>query len=633
MKATKSRLAGVLLLAAVLAAAALAQTTPVSRVEQINRLIRENNLGEAETLAQQWIDVEPIPYAWYTLGTVLFAEKKYIEAYSSLQRALQGPSLEVNALAKIHEMLGYIDWQFKHYDRALTWLKDGTLLPGIPPETRQRLDDMHRKVLNEKGFTTWLRRDTPAIVFFYPPGPDTLAAIPGVMQDYSAIAEKFIQEFQVPATPKIQFYYYGNEDFFHQIYPEQAHSFIYLTEQGIHGFPEWRLKHEFYHLLIYRIRNGNYPSFFISEGFAEYLRRRDAGESVHDGAAAMLATRGLPPFSQIDQLDVYENDVPWAWDLVASFTGFLVERHGMDKYLQFWKSAKGLSTDCPAIYGTSFEALYRQWTEALRARPLPAEVRWQPFEEELMTPGLYADALAELERHPPTDSLGHFQLARVLTRLGRFPEALAAIRPLIDGANTPVDFTPATRGAALLLAGQLLDLAGERATALTCYQNVVALADAPAAARDAATLGLKIPCRPVDFPPAAAPDSVRRAEHWTRYRIRTGLSSADLLAAVTNKLAPDKLIRLFRDLDTPLQPRARWLKEVTHYPRSLERPEKFLPAWDEYSSGPVDLNPAREVLRQDLAGFVPERCLDKIRAAGISIVDIGECLELGRQAD
>jgi tetratricopeptide (TPR) repeat protein len=241
MKATKSRLAGVLLLAAVLAAAALAQTTPVSRVEQINRLIRENNLGEAETLAQQWIDVEPIPYAWYTLGTVLFAEKKYIEAYSSLQRALQGPSLEVNALAKIHEMLGYIDWQFKHYDRALTWLKDGTLLPGIPPETRQRLDDMHRKVLNEKGFTTWLRRDTPAIVFFYPPGPDTLAAIPGVMQDYSAIAEKFIQEFQVPATPKIQFYYYGNEDFFHQIYPEQAHSFIYLTEQGIHGFPERQL--------------------------------------------------------------------------------------------------------------------------------------------------------------------------------------------------------------------------------------------------------------------------------------------------------------------------------------------------------------------------------------------------------
>lgn len=455
--------AALLIAAALLAPARAAES---DRAQRIDRLIRQNQLAEAEALAQQWVEVEPSFRALSTLGTVLFLEKKSLLAYSTLEKALQGPPRDPLITARIHEMLGRIDWELKNYDQALTWLKDALLLPGLPDDTRRRLEEAHRQVLVDKGFTTWLRRSTPAIEFYYPPDPGTLAAIDGVVKEYTAVVDNFVKAFPVPTTPKIQFYYYGDSEFFHQIYPDQAHSFIYLIEQGIHGFPEPRLKHEFYHLLIYRIRNGNYPSYFISEGFAEYLRRHDAGEPLHDAAAAMLLTRGLPAFPLINQRDVYENDVPWAWDLVASFTGFLVERYGMEKYLAFWNSAKGLSKDCPALFDVLFEDLYRQWIDFLRARPLPPDTRWRPLEEELLDPGLYADALTQLDRFSPADRWVAYLRTRALAGLGRYPEALAAVRRLGDGPVAGEGFPPAARAQALLLAGRLHDIAGERAVAL-----------------------------------------------------------------------------------------------------------------------------------------------------------------------
>jgi tetratricopeptide (TPR) repeat protein len=626
MDRVKHWLPAALLLAALSLAPARAAESG-DRNQRIDQLIRQNQLAEAEALAQQWVELEPVPRAWYTLGTILFLEKKYIEAYPTLQKGLRGQAGDPVTTARIYEMLGRIDWAMKNYDPALAWLKDATLLPGLPPETRQRLEDVHRKVLVEKGFTTWHFRSTPAIEFHYPPGPESAAAIDGVVKDYTAVVDNFVKAFPVPTVPKIQFYYYDDPEFFHLAYPDQAHSFIYLTEQGIHGFPEPRLKHEFYHLLIYRIRNGNYPSYFISEGFAEYLRRRDAGEPLHDGAAAMLATRGLPPFPQVDQLDVYENDVPWSWDLVASFTGFLVERHGMEKYLALWHSAKGLAKDCPAIFGSSFDDLYRQWTDFLRARPLPPGTLWRPLEEELLAPGLYADALAELDRFPPADRWVLLLRARACAGLGRYPEALAAVRRLGQGPVAGEGFPPAVRTQALLLAGRLHDIGGERAVALACYQAVAGLGTGSAADRDAAAAGLKTPITPATFPHPPAPDAAQQAQYKVRYAVRTGLSTPDLLAAVLANLPPDKLVLLFRDLDTPLQRRAAWLQEAAGTARSLERPEKFAAAWDAYSAGPIDLEPAREILRQDLAGFVPERCLAKIREAGISIVDLAGCLQ------
>ncbi len=626
MDRVKHWLPAALLIAALLMAPARAAES--DRAQRIDRLIRQNQLGEAEALAQQWVEVEPSPRALYTLGTVLFLEKKNLLAYSTLEKALRGPAGDPLTTARICEMLGRIDWEMKNYDMALTRLKDASLLPGLPDDTRRHLEEVHRKVLVDKGFTTWLHRSTPAIEFYYPPGPGTLAAIDGVVQEYTAVVDNFVKAFPVPTVPKIQFYYYGDPEFFHLVYPDQAHSFIHLTEQGIHGFPEPRLKHEFYHLLIYRIRNGNYPSYFISEGFAEYLRRRDAGVPLHDGAAAMLLTRGVPPFPQVDQLDVYENDVPWAWDLVASFTGFLVERHGMEKYLALWNSAKGLSKDCPAVFGVPFAELHRQWIDFLRARPLPPETRWRPLEEEFLEPGLFDDAWAAVEHLPPADRWALLLQARALAGLGRYPEALAAVHRLGDGPVAGEGFPPAVRAQALLLAGRLHDIGGERAVALACYQAVVGLVDSPAAGRDAAAAGLKAPCAPADFPRPPAPDAVQRAQHKVGYAVRTGLTTADLLAAVVGNLPPDKLARLFRDVDTPLTRRAAWVKEATGSARSLEWPEKFLAAWDAYSAGPVDLGPARDILRQDLEGFVPERCLAKIRAAGISIVDVAACLEV-----
>ena len=58
-------------------------------------------------------EVEPSRRAWYTLGTILFLEKKYLQAYPTLEKALHGETGDPLTTAKIYEMLGRIDWEMK----------------------------------------------------------------------------------------------------------------------------------------------------------------------------------------------------------------------------------------------------------------------------------------------------------------------------------------------------------------------------------------------------------------------------------------------------------------------------------------------------------------------------------------
>ena len=340
----------------------------------------------------------------------------------------------------------------------------------------------------------------------------------------------------------------------------------------------------------------------------------------------MLATRGLPPFPQVDQLDVYENDVPWSWDLVASFTGFLVEQHGMEKYLALWNSAKGLTKDCPAIFGSSFDDLYRRWIDFLRARPLPPGTRWRPLEEELLAPGLYAGALAELDRFPSDDRWVLLLRARACAGLGATrrrwrpsdgsarvpsPERDSHRRP--DAGPAPGRPPPRHRRRAGGGPGLLPGGGGA--------------GDLPRSRPGRGRRRTEDPHHTGGFSPPAGPGCGAAGAAQGPLRRADRAVDAGPAGRRAGKPPADKLVLLFRDLDTPLKRRADWLKEATWSPRSLERPEKFTAAWDAFSAGPIDLAPAREILRQDLEGFVPERCLAKIREAGIPIVDLAGCLQ------
>ncbi|GEM_PF-1389081 len=587
-----SRLAGIGILMAVLVAAGWAQQAGTDRGlnDQIIQLIREHRLTEAEDLAAQWAEREPGPASHYALGMVLFEKRDYMQAYTILTRSLEG-AVTATVMARTFTMLGLIDYNYGNYQAALRWFAQARRLPRLPAAQLRQIEDYHAKISLEKELAGWRTRPTPRIIFHYPDGADIEPVVDRLQSEYTAIVQSFCREFNLPEDPQIHFYYYPTETLFRRMQPDAPHTFIYLQEQIIHGWPETRLRHEFMHLMTWRINRRNYPSFLITEGFTEYLNRRAQPERWHRPAAQIAQTRGLPKLAEMERIDIYRHDL-WAFDLVSSFTAYLVDQVGWEKYLDFWKRGQNLEQDMPAYFGAPLTELWSRWGAGLKQLTVTEYEVWRTFREEILAPGLFADGVRMLEGRTDLSPLGRLMLARVLAGDDRPADALAAIRDFTDRPETLRAALPDQAWAdGLLLAGQLWDVAGERDRARRFYDSATELPDCPDAVRAAADIHRQTPCRPIDFRLQPTPNAVDRAERLVRFWIQAGLSGDDLAAAISRGLDEEKIERLNRNL------------------------------------GLAPTQPQRDTVREYLTGKIPEDCVRLVLAAGISILDVRECLD------
>ncbi|HNR38010.1 MAG TPA: hypothetical protein PKN61_03155, partial [Acidobacteriota bacterium] len=400
---------------------------------------------------------------------------------------------------------------------------------------------------------------------------------------------------KLPQDLQIHFYYYPDETLFRRLQPDAPHTFIVLEEQVIHGWPEARLRHEFMHLLVWRINRRNYPSFLITEGLTEYLNRREQPERWHQPAARIVQARDLPTLAELERIDCYRNN-PWVFDLVCSFTAFLVDQVGWEKYLEFWKRGQGLEEDFPACFGAPLAELWSRWAAGLKQLTVSEFSVWGNFRDEILAPGLYADGVRMLEPRTDLSPLGRLMLARVLAGANRPADAQAAIRDFADRPEALRATLPAPAWAdGLLLAGQLWDVAGERDRALRFYDAVTGLPDCPASVRAAADAHRLTPCLPQDFRSRPEPNAVDRADHLIRFWIQAGLSTDNMAIAISQGLDDEKIERLSHNLGLAAQ------------------------------------GAQRDAVRQNLTGKLPEDCLRQVLAAGISILDVRECLERNGQ--
>ncbi|HOT02072.1 MAG TPA: tetratricopeptide repeat protein [Acidobacteriota bacterium] len=590
------RLVVIGVLVAVLATAGMAQPAEAGNEsgDQINRLIREHRLAEAETLAAQWAEREPGPASYYALGMVLFEKRDYMQAYTVLNKALQG-AVSAPVMARTFTMLGLIDYQFGNYQAALRWFAQARRLPRLPAAQLRQIEELFAKISLEKELAGWRTRPTSQIVFHYPEQADLEPVVDRLQRDYTALVQSFCREHKLPEDPRIHFYYYPDETLFRRLQPDAPHTFILLQEQVIHGWPEARLRHEFMHLLVWRINRRNYPSFLITEGLTEYLNRREQPERWHQPAARIVQSRELPTLAELERIDCYRNN-PWVFDLVCSFTAFLVDQVGWAKYLEFWHRGQGLDKDFPACFGAPLAELWTRWAASLQQVPVSEFSVWGNFRDEILAPGLYADGVRMLESRTDLSPLGRLMLARVLAGADRPADARAAVRDFADRPESLRAMLPAAAWAdGLLLAGQLWDVAGERDRALQFYDAVTDLPDCPETVRAAAATHRLTPCQPQDFRPRPEPNAVDRADHLIRFWIQAGLSTDHLAAAISQGLDDEKMERLGHNLG--LAP-----------PGAL-----------------------RDAVRQHLTGKIPEDCLRQVLAAGISILDVRECLERNGQ--
>jgi len=590
------RLVGIGMLMAVLATAGMAQQagTDNSLGDQIIQLIRERRVAEAEALATQWAEREPGPASYYALGVVLFEKRDYMQAYTILNQSLQG-AVTAPVLARTFIMLGLIDYQFGNHQAALRWLTQARRLPRLPVAQLRQIEELSAKILLEKELAGWRTRTTPQIVFHYPAQADIEPAVDRLQREYTVLVQTFCREHKLPQDLQIHFYYYPDETLFRRLQPDAPHTFIVLEEQVIHGWPEARLRHEFMHLLVWRINRRNYPSFLITEGLTEYLNRREQPERWHQPAARIVQARDLPTLAELERIDCYRNN-PWVFDLVCSFTAFLVDQVGWEKYLEFWKRGQGLDKDFPACFGAPLAELWSRWAAGLKQLTVSEFSVWGNFRDEILAPGLYADGVRMLEPRTDLSPLGRLMLARVLAGANRPADAQAAIRDFADRPEALRATLPAPAWAdGLLLAGQLWDVAGERDRALRFYDAVTGLPDCPASVRAAADAHRLTPCLPQDFRSRPEPNAVDRADHLIRFWIQAGLSTDNMAIAISQGLDDEKIERLSHNLGLAAQ------------------------------------GAQRDAVRQNLTGKLPEDCLRQVLAAGISILDVRECLERNGQ--
>lgn len=597
-------------------------------IREIETLLRQNKSLAAEEKAQWLVDAIPGPRSWYTLGTVLFREQKYLEAYAALKNALTPPVLESLTRAKIMDMLGGIDLNFGNYDLAIDWLTKGLRLPDSSEDLKNEMASLLEQARQKKEVSQWKTRTTQHIEFHYPALQQIDRVVDELAAEYDARVAAFILDFKVPADPLIRFYLYPDQDTFRRLNPGSDRILFELRGQAIYAWPDASLPHEFEHLLVYRINNRNYPSYFISEGFTEYLVNRQAGADLHRTAARMVQGRGLlPSWEQMNRLEFFQAS-PESFSVAGSFIGYLVQTFGWEKMLAFWKSAKGPDQDPQNILGSPMPDLLQNWLDYLRRMQLSPDLLFQPFIQEILLSRLYADGEAILSARPSTTSLERLFLAlcqagrldftaarRSMTSLGTEPDALAA------------DLPPAWRARALLLAGQLADLAAERDRALSFYRAGLALADVPTEIRDSLSFQVTAPCQEIDFRSKPQPDKFQRAEHLVRYRLATGLTTEQLAGAVCQSLDPVGLKTIYRNLDLPYQVRFEALRPSNPSLPAAVSQKKFQEIWDKACPGLTDLAPFRKVLADQLTPLPAEMCLRALREAGISITEIQACLE------
>jgi hypothetical protein len=121
--------------------------------------------------------------------------------------------------------------------------------------------------------------------------------------------------------------------------------------------------HELVHLVAYELGD---PGPFFQEGLAVVLgdRGRWMGQPV-DRVAKKVA-KGTTLASMIAGFDRIEPREGYA--VAGSFVAYLVERHGLDKVVHFFRACHGgrdTATAFAAIFGQSLEAAGGSWAQAL----------------------------------------------------------------------------------------------------------------------------------------------------------------------------------------------------------------------------------------------------------------------------
>jgi len=208
----------------------------------------------------------------------------------------------------------------------------------------------------------WREVDSKYVKYYYlegSPFPE------GAIEKENEFVEGCVKKLELKVENKVNYYYYPNEQKFHEIFGvKKGHERALWKKQELHTTRTFD-DHEMIHLLLAPL---GYPPFGLAEGAVFYVLGSWDGKDLHMISKQLLTAKRLPAlYTMIKDDDMnaagMSNIVP-GW---ASFSIWLIERRGIDKFMKLYaatnevEEAAKFKMQFKDIYGKDFEETDREW--------------------------------------------------------------------------------------------------------------------------------------------------------------------------------------------------------------------------------------------------------------------------------
>ncbi len=208
----------------------------------------------------------------------------------------------------------------------------------------------------------WIERETQYITFHYMeerPLPDDAIA------EETAMVKEFVKKLNIDVDEKIKYYFYPSETELQKFFGvKRGHERALWSKKELHT-TEPTEDHIVIHLLL---ADKGYPPFGLAEGIVFYLLNNWEGRDLHAVAKDHLVQKRIPAlYKALTQKDMYEKDALVTIPAWASFSKYLIDKYGIDKFMKLYvatnevEELETFNVHFKDVYGDDFPVIDRQW--------------------------------------------------------------------------------------------------------------------------------------------------------------------------------------------------------------------------------------------------------------------------------
>ncbi|MGD2250233.1 MAG: hypothetical protein PVF58_17675 [Candidatus Methanofastidiosia archaeon] len=209
----------------------------------------------------------------------------------------------------------------------------------------------------------WDSYESEHFIFYYHADELTIEDIKTIVETEEELFDELTELLSVEYTGKIEYYLYGKRKDFEGIPGAYCvgNEIRFLCEFCVNFCKEGlNDAHEMTHAIANQIgiQHG-----FLAEGLAVYVEEYYVeGANLHGIIKILHTENRLTPLETL--VDGFWSDILYNYDIVGSFTAYLVEEYGMDTFKVLY------TKDCCAqsfeeVYGKSLQVLEQEWLQVV----------------------------------------------------------------------------------------------------------------------------------------------------------------------------------------------------------------------------------------------------------------------------